>query len=88
MTGGSQGIGAAIVHAAREAGHQVVFTGRNQGHIDATVKATGAEGIKAELRQRLERRAEDSAETIEKRLANARTEIQRWVEYEIGRAHV
>ena len=34
----------------------------------------------AELRQRLERRAEDSAETIEKRLANARTEIQRWSE--------
>ena len=36
----------------------------------------------AELRQRLERRAEDSADTIEKRLANARTEIQRWVEYD------
>ena len=36
----------------------------------------------AELRQRLERRAEDSTETIEKRLANARTEIQRWVEYD------
>ena len=36
----------------------------------------------AELRQRLERRAEDSAETIEKRLANARTEIQRWSEYD------
>jgi guanylate kinase len=36
----------------------------------------------AELRQRLERRAEDSAETIEKRLSNARTEIQRWVEYD------
>ncbi|MCJ2069807.1 guanylate kinase [Methylobacterium sp. J-030] len=36
----------------------------------------------AELRQRLERRAEDSAETIEKRLTNARTEIQRWVEYD------
>lgn len=49
VTGGSQGIGAAIVHAAREAGHQVVFTGRNQGHIDATVKATGAEGIKADV---------------------------------------
>ncbi|MCJ2049956.1 guanylate kinase [Methylobacterium sp. J-070] len=36
----------------------------------------------AELRQRLERRAEDSADTIERRLANARTEIQRWVEYD------
>ncbi len=36
----------------------------------------------AELRHRLERRAEDSAETIERRLANARTEIQRWSEYD------
>ena len=30
VTGGSQGIGAAIVEQARNAGHQVVFTGRNQ----------------------------------------------------------
>ena len=29
-TGGSQGIGAAIVGLAREAGHEVVFTGRNE----------------------------------------------------------
>ena len=36
----------------------------------------------AELRHRLERRAEDSAETIERRLANARVEIQRWSEYD------
>ncbi|KAB1074788.1 guanylate kinase [Methylobacterium planeticum] len=36
----------------------------------------------AELRQRLERRAEDSPATIEKRLANARVEIQRWSEYD------
>ncbi|MFC5560868.1 guanylate kinase [Methylobacterium aerolatum] len=36
----------------------------------------------AELRHRLERRAEDSAETIERRLSNARTEIQRWSEYD------
>ncbi|GJD95969.1 guanylate kinase [Methylobacterium iners] len=36
----------------------------------------------AELRSRLERRAEDSPETIEKRLANARVEIQRWNEYD------
>ncbi|GJE44309.1 guanylate kinase [Methylobacterium soli] len=35
-----------------------------------------------ELRQRLERRAEDSPATIEKRLANARVEIQRWSEYD------
>lgn len=36
----------------------------------------------SELRHRLERRAEDSPETIEKRLANARNEMQRWSEYD------
>ncbi len=36
----------------------------------------------SELRQRLERRAEDSPETIEKRLANALNEMQRWSEYD------
>ncbi len=30
ITGGSQGIGAALVDAARAAGDKVVFTGRNQ----------------------------------------------------------
>ena len=35
-----------------------------------------------ELKARLERRAEDSAETIAKRLANARVEIERWSEYD------
>ena len=29
ITGGSQGIGAAVVELARKAGHEVVFTGRN-----------------------------------------------------------
>ncbi|GBU18585.1 MULTISPECIES: guanylate kinase [Methylobacterium] len=36
----------------------------------------------AELRHRLERRAEDDPATIEKRLANARVEIARWGEYD------
>jgi guanylate kinase len=35
-----------------------------------------------EFRARLERRAEDSAETIARRLANARVEIERWSEYD------
>jgi guanylate kinase len=35
-----------------------------------------------ELRARLERRAEDSQETIDKRLVNARHEIQRWTTYD------
>ena len=35
-----------------------------------------------ELKQRLERRAEDSADTIAQRLRNARGEIARWTEYD------
>ncbi|HEY8381077.1 MAG TPA: guanylate kinase [Microvirga sp.] len=35
-----------------------------------------------ELKARLERRAEDSAEIIAKRLTNARVEMERWVEYD------
>ena len=49
VTGGSQGIGAALVQQARQAGHHVVFTGRNDSHIQATVKHTGAHGIKADV---------------------------------------
>ncbi len=36
----------------------------------------------AELKNRLERRAEDSRETIDRRLANSLVEIERWVEYD------
>lgn len=35
-----------------------------------------------ELQARLERRAEDPAETIARRLANARNEIRRWAQYD------
>ena len=35
-----------------------------------------------ELKARLERRAEDSPETIARRLANARFEVERWTEYD------
>ena len=49
ITGGSQGIGAALVHQARRAGHQVVFTGRNDAHIQLTAEATGAHGIRADV---------------------------------------
>jgi NAD(P)-dependent dehydrogenase (short-subunit alcohol dehydrogenase family) len=34
ITGGSQGIGAALVERARKAGHDAVFTGRNTARID------------------------------------------------------
>lgn len=49
ITGGSQGIGAAIVAQARKAGHQVVFTGRNDAQIAAVAAATGARGLKADV---------------------------------------
>ena len=49
ITGGSQGIGAALVHQARQAGHQVVFTGRTDAHIQSTAADTGAHGIRADV---------------------------------------
>ena len=49
ITGGSQGIGAAIVAHARQAGHQVAFTGRQQAAIDEVAKREGAHGIKADV---------------------------------------
>src|SRR4051812_24919171 len=49
VTGGSQGIGAAIVERARKAGHDVVFTGRDERLIDAVAKKTGAHGIRADV---------------------------------------
>jgi len=49
VTGGSQGIGAAVVEQARLAGHQVVFTGRNQQLIDEVARRTGAVGLHADV---------------------------------------
>jgi 3-oxoacyl-[acyl-carrier protein] reductase len=60
VTGGSQGIGAAIVAAARQAGHQVVFTGRNQQLIDRVAKETGAHGLQADVTAEA-----DNARTVE-----------------------
>jgi 3-oxoacyl-[acyl-carrier protein] reductase len=60
VTGGSQGIGAAIVANARKAGHQVVFTGRNQQLIDKVVRDTGAHGLRADVSI-----AADNARTVD-----------------------
>ena len=49
ITGGSQGIGAALVAHARQQGHQVVFTGRNQAQIDTVSRETGAVGLAADV---------------------------------------
>lgn len=49
VTGGSQGIGAAIVTLARAAGHEVVFTGRNERLIEQVARETGAHGVRADV---------------------------------------
>jgi 3-oxoacyl-[acyl-carrier protein] reductase len=49
ITGGSQGIGAAIVELACKAGHSVVFTGRNQQLIETIAQKTGAYGLQVDV---------------------------------------
>ncbi|MGE0041183.1 MAG: SDR family oxidoreductase [Vicinamibacterales bacterium] len=60
ITGGSQGIGAALVARARAAGHQVVFTGRNTELIEKVEHETGARGIAADVAK-----AADNARVVE-----------------------
>jgi 3-oxoacyl-[acyl-carrier protein] reductase len=49
ITGGSQGIGAALVAQARQAGHHVVFTGRDDHRIGEIARTTGAHGVRADI---------------------------------------
>ncbi|MCY4508925.1 MAG: SDR family NAD(P)-dependent oxidoreductase [Acidobacteria bacterium] len=60
ITGGSQGIGAALVSLARAQGHEVVFTGRDQGRIDQVAAASGAVGLQADVAV-----ADDNRRTVE-----------------------
>ena len=60
ITGGSQGIGAAIVQAAKEAGDEVVFTGRNKELIAQVAQETGAHGLEADVSN-----GEDNARAVE-----------------------
>src|SRR5262245_24867220 len=48
ITGGSQGIGAALVAKARKDGDDVVFTGRNEQLIEKVSKVTVAQGLLAD----------------------------------------
>jgi 3-oxoacyl-[acyl-carrier protein] reductase len=59
VTGGSQGIGAAVVERARAAGHAVVFTARDEAEIAALSSKTGAFGISANVQ-----RAGDNARAV------------------------
>jgi 3-oxoacyl-[acyl-carrier protein] reductase len=49
VTGGSQGIGAAVVELARSQGHEVLFTGRNDSLVQKVAGATGATGLRADV---------------------------------------
>ncbi len=60
ITGGSQGIGAALVDLTRKAGHEVVFTGRNEERIEKVAQATGAHGLCADVSV-----GTDNARTVE-----------------------
>ena len=60
ITGGSQGIGAAIVDLARAAGHAVVFTGRNDQFIETVARKTGAHGLRADVSV-----GDDNARTVD-----------------------
>ena len=60
ITGGSQGIGAALVKGARAAGHQVVFTGRQQSFIAQVASESGAHGVHADVSL-----GEDNARTVD-----------------------
>ena len=60
VTGASQGIGAAIVDQARKAGHDVVFTGRDEERIRQVAQDTGAHGVRADVSI-----GEDNAKTVD-----------------------
>ncbi|TMJ04631.1 MAG: guanylate kinase [Alphaproteobacteria bacterium] len=77
------------VEAALEAGHDMLFDIDWQGtrQLYATMRPDIVSVFvlppsAAELKSRLERRAEDSAETIARRLRNAIEEIAHWNEYD------
>lgn len=79
----------APVEAVLAAGRDVLFDIDYQGTQQVRSKAQAdvvtifiLPPSMRELRTRLERRAEDPAAIIERRLANARTEIERWTLYD------
>ncbi len=64
VTGGSQGIGEALVEQARATGHEVTFTGRDPARVDAVAERTGAHGLVADIT-----RADDNARAVDHALA-------------------
>ena len=86
--GNLYGTGRADAESLMASGKDVVLVIDVQGA--GQVRATGISLVTVfvlppsfkELKARLELRAEDSPEVIAKRLANARIEMERWVEYD------
>ena len=64
VTGGTQGIGAALVEQARAAGHQVTFTGRDRTRLEALAATTGAHGVLADVTS-----GDDNARAVDEALA-------------------
>ena len=64
VTGGSQGIGEAVVQTARAAGHDVTFTGRDRARVEGLAAQTGAHGLVADVTD-----ADDNARTVDEALA-------------------
>ena len=60
ITGGSRGIGAALVSLARQQGHEVVFTGRNEIRIAKVAAESGAHGLRADVSS-----GDDNARAVE-----------------------
>ena len=65
VTGGSQGIGEAVVQHARAAGYGVTFTGRDRPRVEAVAARTGAHGILADIT-----RDDDNARAVNAALAH------------------
>ena len=65
ITGGSQGIGAALVEQARSAGHHVTFTGRDRARVESVATRTGAHGLIADVASE-----DDNARTVDVALAH------------------
>ena len=89
VTGGSQGIGAALVRQARTDGHTVVFTGRHDETVSQVANDTGAFGVKAD--NRVDAENEMTLDVCRQRMGGVDVLINNaasWYDAEIGELDV
>ena len=89
VTGGSQGIGAALVRQARTDGHTVVFTGRHDETVSQVANDTGAFGVKAD--NRVDAENEMALDVCRQRMGGVDVLINNaasWYDAEIGELDV